>query len=301
MSRIQQILAKAERDGTARRLVLAGESEVEATREAEVATTPAGWRMTPAPASDRLNAEAPDADLALDTVKELPSQLPARPVFGAKVHRLLVAARDASSPAAEHYRSLRTRIAQAEAGSVRRVIVVTSPGMADGKTVTAGNLALTMAQEFQRRVLVIDADLRQPRLHALLGIAREPGLVDVLTGAAPLEDALVSLPELRLIVLPAGRAHAQPTELLSSGPMVQLVAALRRRFDRVILDTAAAHLADAGVVEPLADGVLLVVRAGHTLKPAIERALGVLPAPKLLGLVLNESRGTGRSYGFRTA
>lgn len=301
MSRIQQILSKAERDGTARRLVLTGQPEEEAAREAELSTAPAGWRIAPAPPTDRPDVWAADSDLALDTVTDLTPQLPARPVFGAKLHRLLVAARDASSPAAEHYRSLRTRIAQAEAGSVRRVIVVTSPGMADGKTVTAANLALTMAQEFQRRVLLIDADLRHARLHALLGIAREPGLADVLTGAAPLEDALVSLPELRLMVLPAGRAHAQPTELLSSGPMVQLVAALRRRFDRVLIDSAAAHLADAGVVEPLADGVLLIVRAGHTPKPAIERALSVLPAPKLLGLVLNESRGTGRSHGFRTA
>lgn len=300
MSRIQQILSKAERDGTARRLTLAGDAEPH-TQGDVLPAAATNWRLTPVSPMDRSSPARADRDLTLDPLADLSPPLPARPVFGAKLHKLLVAARDASSPAAEHYRSLRTRIAQAEAGTPRRVILVTSPGVGDGKTVTAGNLALTMAQEFQRRVLLMDTDLRHARLHSLLGIAREPGLVDVLTGSSPLEDALVSLPELRLIVLPAGRAHGQPTELLGSGPMAQLVAALRRRFDRVLMDGASAHLADAGVVEPLADGVLLIVRAGRTPKPGVERALGVLPASKLLGLVLNDSRGTGRAYGFRTA
>lgn len=295
MSRIQQILSKAERDGTTRRLALANESE---TRPHDGAALPAGWRLTAG--ADRAAVRA-DRDLALEPLADLSPPLQARPVFGAKLHKLLVAARDASSPAAEHYRSLRTRIAQAESNATRRVLLITSPAVGDGKSLTAGNLALTMAQEFQRRILLLDTDLRSPRVHTLLGIAREPGLVDVLTGSSPLEDALVSLPELRLIVLPAGRAHGQPTELLGSGPMAQLVAALRRRFDRVLMDAAPAHLADAGVVEPLADGVLLVVRAGHTPKPAIERSLGVLPASKLIGMVLNDSRGMGRAYGYRTA
>jgi capsular exopolysaccharide synthesis family protein len=156
--------------------------------------------------------------------------------------------------------------------------------------VTVANLALTMAQEFQRQVLLIDADLRHAQLHDAFGIAREPGLSDVLTGAASLEDALVSLSEYRLMVLPAGKPHDRPTELLGSEPMRRLVDGLSRRFDRVLMDTTAAHLADAGVLEPLADGVLVVVRSGRTPRPAIARALGLVPRTKLLGLVMNDAR-----------
>ncbi len=184
----------------------------------------------------------------------------------------MVAALQPFSPAAEQYRTLRTRIAQVESTGQRRVILVTSPGDGDGKTVTAANLALTMAQEFQRQVLLIDADLRNARLHECLGIAREPGLSDVLAGQASLDDALVSLSEYRVIALPAGSPHGRPTELLSSEPMRRLVENLGRRFDRVVMDSTAAHFADAGVLEPLVDGVLLIVRAGRTSRPAVARS-----------------------------
>jgi capsular exopolysaccharide synthesis family protein len=206
----------------------------------------------------------------------------------------MVAALQPFSPAAEQFRTLRTRIAQVESTGQRRVILVTSPGDGDGKTVTVANLALTMAQEFQRQVLLIDADLRNARLHECLGIPREPGLSDVLAGRTSLEDALVSLSEYRVIALPAGAPHGRPTELLSSEPMRRLVENLGRRFDRVVIDSTAAHFADAGVLEPLVDGVLLIVRAGRTSRPAVARALGLVPRAKLLGLVLNDSRTSSR-------
>ena len=97
-----------------------------------------------------------------------------------------------------------------------------------------------------------------------------------------------------MIALPAGSPHARPTELLGSEPMRRLVENLARRFDRVVIDSTAAHFADAGVLEPLADGVLLVVRAGRTSRPSIARALGLVPRAKLLGLVLNDSRAASR-------
>jgi Mrp family chromosome partitioning ATPase len=95
-------------------------------------------------------------------------------------------------------------------------------------------------------------------------------------------------------VLPAGSPHARPTELLGSEPMRRLVENMGRRFDRVMIDSTAAHYADTGVLEPLVDGVLLVVRAGRTSRPAVARSLGLVPRPKLLGLVLNDSRSSSR-------
>ena len=240
------------------------------------------WRVETARAADRTPLPDPPGVNGSDYV--------GRPVFGVKLSRLLVAAVDPFSAAAEQYRSLRTRIAQLDAESPRQVLAVTSPTRGDGKTLTALNLALSMAQEFDRRTLLLDADLRHARLHLLLGIPREPGLVDVLSGTTSMDEALVTLPGHRLQVLPAGAGHTQPAELLGSTPMRRLIDGLRRHFDRVVIDTAPAQSADTGALECCFDGALVVVRAGRTTRPAIERALTAIPAAKLVGMVLNDSR-----------
>jgi protein-tyrosine kinase len=287
MTRAHRILSKADRDGTTRHMAPAlerGDIELLSDRRSRFAWNP-GEDLAPSVVDDTPLPPAP---------RELAPPVAARPVFGTTLVKDLVAALSPFSPAAEQFRTLRTRIAQVESAGQRRVILVTSPGTGDGKTVTAANLALTMAQEFQRQVLLIDADLRNARLHECLGIAREPGLSDVLAGDVPLEDALVSLSEYRVIALPAGTPHGRPTELLSSEPMRRLIENLGRRFDRVVIDSTSAHFADAGVLEPLVDGVLLIVRAGRTSRPSVARALGLVPRAKLLGLVLNDSRAISR-------
>jgi capsular exopolysaccharide synthesis family protein len=181
-----------------------------------------------------------------------------------------------------------------------RSIIVTSAAAGDGKTVTAFNLALAMAQEYHRRVLLIDADLRHPSVHKLTGLPERPGLSDVLAGTATLDEVMVSLSEYRLTVIPAGSPVDRPIELLGSAEMRRVVDLLRPQFDRIVFDTPpAAPLADVGVLAPLADGVLLVVRAGRTQRPAIDRALEDIEPSRLLGLVLNDvSEPTGgEAYG----
>jgi capsular exopolysaccharide synthesis family protein len=281
MSRIQDILSKAERDGTARR-----------TRSLtdEGQPTPAGAlppRARPAPAFDAL-AGAP-AWTAAATATALDSEpLPATTALDPH----LVAALAPQSYAAEQYRSLRTRITRVENGRAVRVIVITSPNKGDGKSVTASNLAITMAQEFQQRVLLVDADLRRPAIRDLFGIPDGPGLVDVLVGAVDLNQALVHLPEYHLTLLPAGTTPTHPAELLGSAAMRRVLDTLRARFDRILIDMPpVAPLADVHIVAPMADGLLMIVRAGVTPKPAIESALSGLETSKVLGLVLNESGG----------
>jgi capsular exopolysaccharide synthesis family protein len=286
MTRAHRILSKADRDGTTRHMAPAlerGELELLSDRRSRFAWNP----------GEDMPSSVDEAPLPPPSREPSPP-VTSRPVFGATLDKDMVAALQPFSPAAEQYRTLRTRIAQVESAGQRRVILVTSPGDGDGKTVTVANLALTMAQEFQRQVLLIDADLRNARLHECLGISREPGLSDVLAGQASLDDALVSLSEYRVLVLPAGTPHGRPTELLSSEPMRRLIENLGRRFDRVVMDSTAAHFADAGVLEPLVDGVLVVVRAGRTTRPAVSRTLGLVPRAKLLGLVLNDSRAASR-------
>jgi protein-tyrosine kinase len=279
MSRIQNILDKADREGVVRRVRTA----------AEAPPTPVGTatiEADPTFAATR-HISIPDAPAAT-AVPPLPSIPSTRVVRGARLHPVLAAAAG-SGTVAEQYRALRTRIVQAD-HRASSVILVTSPGRGEGKSVTAANLALAMAQEYQRRSCIIDADLRAPEISRLFGIPQGPGLSDVLLGAATLEEALVTVEEHQVTVLPAGRVTAHPAELLGTTAMRRTLETLRTQFDRVVIDTpSAAPLADVGILTPLVDSVVLVVRAGITPTPAIHDALAAIDRSKLLGIVLNEA------------
>src|SRR5215203_1940452 len=232
MSRIQDILNKAERDGTARRT--RGLGDEYGSRPADDTMQARGLVDAPAPRS--LNDEsrgrplapesprvpAPPASRLAPVMPEAPRpaawpQPPAGAIADAarsieplgapennggasytavvegtravaELDHHLVAALAPTSLAAEQYRSLRTRIKRIESGRVLRTIAVTSPNKGDGKSLTAANLALTMAQEFQQRVLLVDCDLRRPSVHRLFGVVETPGLGDVLMNAAELEQ-----------------------------------------------------------------------------------------------------------------
>jgi protein-tyrosine kinase len=237
--------------------------------------------------------------------REARARLAEPPPPDREVHldRHLVTALAPQSLAAEQYRSLRTRISRVENGRAVRVLIVTSPAKGDGKSLTAANLALAMAEEFSQRVLLIDADLRRPAVHHLFGLPDSPGLTDVLMGGVPLDDALVTLADHHLTVLPSGVPPNHPAELLGSAAMRRMLDTLRTRFDRLILDMPpVAPLADVHIAAAMADGILMIVRAGMTQKPAIERALAGLDMTKVLGLVLNEvgAEATYQDYaGYR--
>jgi capsular exopolysaccharide synthesis family protein len=275
MSRIQDILAKADRDGTARRLQ----------------STPPGIGSAPAtvlsPVFEGATPIGPST-FAAPTAPVAPVHVEPRTVQ-ATLHPALVAAIAPHSDVAEQYRAIRAKLTLREESSPLRVIGITSPASGDGKSVTAANLALAMAQELQRRVVLVDADLRHPSVHSLFAVERGPGLSDVLTGQATLDEALVYLPELQLSLLPAGSGADYPTELLGSMAMRRTLDALGGRFDRMLLDLPAAlPLADVGTVAPLTDGMLMVVRAGITQRPALDQALAIFEEQKVLGVVLNE-------------
>lgn len=273
MSRIQDILAKAEREGTMRR-----QPEAYAPAAVEAAPAPLA-RVAGTSALD--TAYAPVTTAAEPEIRQVTATL----------HPTLVAALDPHAAAAEQYRAIRARLAHVEEHQPLRTLMVTSPASRDGKSITAANLALTMAQEIQRNVLLIDANLRSPSVHALFGISRTPGLAELLSGTASVDEVLVSVPELHLTILPAGGTTPFPTELLGSTAMRRVIDTLRSRFDRLVLDVpAVAPLADAGTVAALADGVLMVVRAGATQRPALDRAVSAFEPNQVVGMVLNDAR-----------
>lgn len=285
MSRIHDILSKAERDGTTRRTRSLSDSTNSAAVAAVAPAAPVVTnRLPPPPAFERpttpWTAGATAPAIAPD------ASAPVAPSFDGQ----LVAAIAPQSTAAERYRLLRTRIKQVERGRNLRSIIVTSPAKGDGKSLTAANLALTMAQEFHQRVLLLDGDLRRPAVARMFGLGEGPGLTEVLLGVADLESALVHLPDQHLTLLPAGAPVAQPAELLGSAPMRRVLDSLSKSFDRILIDMPpVSPLADVHVLSPTVDGLLMIVRAGSTPKPAIERALSGLDMSKVLGLVLNGS------------
>ncbi|MFW8602229.1 CpsD/CapB family tyrosine-protein kinase [Desulfobacterota bacterium M19] len=203
-------------------------------------------------------------------------------------NRLVGYSRDAA--AVEAFKMLRTKILQAAGVEDRRVIMVTSPRRGEGKTMITVNLALTFAKEFSQTVLLIDGDLKNQNIHTCLGYESEHGLGDYLHGQAKFED-LVAWPGIeKLTIVSGGSCRSESAELLNSPKMHKLMNDLKSRFKEryIIIDAPAAlDSADTNVLAPMVDGIVLAVQAGRTLKKDISAALKLLPAAKILGIVVN--------------
>jgi capsular exopolysaccharide synthesis family protein len=200
---------------------------------------------------------------------------------------------------AEQYRTLRGRIDALAAQRPIKTLAVTSALPGEGKTTAAINLATVTALSLGRRVLLVDCDLRRPQVHRSLGLSPEAGLAEVLTDRVGLDQAVTKVEGANLEVIGVRSRPENPSELLSSDRMRELVEELARRYDRVILDTPAAlGLPDAKAVGDLCDGVVLVVRANSTSHYDVSATLELLDRRRLLGLVLNGAEGDGGRYGY---
>ena len=181
------------------------------------------------------------------------------------------------SQMAESYRALRTSLLLTFPGGPPKVILITSALPEEGKTTTSVNSAIVLAQK-GTRVLLIDADLRRPSIHKTLGMGSTLGLSNVLTGNASLQEAIIPstiLPD--LFLLPAGTPPPNPAELLASTKMRSVLEELRKHYDHIVIDSPPTlSVTDAVVMSTAADAVVLVIRSGHTTKPALRRARDIL-------------------------
>lgn len=200
----------------------------------------------------------------------------------------------------EAYRSLRTALLLASARELR-VVAVTSAVASEGKSATATNLAVVMAQ-LGRRVLIVDADLRKPRLHEVFQVSNRTGLVSYLTGGADFDAIVSRTPVPQLFVCPSGPMPPNPSELLASERMRELVKLARGRFDFVVFDTPPIlPVTDAALVGTLVDGVTLCLRAGKVTREEARSCHDRLrmAAIKVLGVVLNRHTTGQGGYSSR--
>ncbi|MEQ4304549.1 polysaccharide biosynthesis tyrosine autokinase [Plantactinospora sp. B6F1] len=204
----------------------------------------------------------------------------------------LIVGTAAQTARAEAMRKLRTNLRFVDAQEPARVIAVTSAVQAEGKSTLACNLAITLA-EAGWQVLLVDADLRRPRVAGYLGLGAGAGLTDVLIGEVAVEDVLQPWGDKSLLVLPGGSVPPNPSELLGSKAMADLLLSLRELTDIVIIDTPPLlAFTDGVVVAVQADGALLVARQGKTPSAQTAAAAQALHAvsARVLGCVLNMSK-----------
>ncbi len=186
------------------------------------------------------------------------------------------------------------------------MVAITSAGSGEGKTATSTNLAVVMAQ-LGRRVLLIDGDLRKPRIHEVFGVSNRAGLVNILAGGEDPNRVTVTADVANLHIVPSGPAPPNPSELLASVRMRELLRRARSQFDLVIIDTPPVlAVTDATVIGSQADGVVLCLRAGKVLRQDARtcRDRLLMNDVKILGTVLNrhrETTGSGRKYYYYEA
>ncbi len=214
-----------------------------------------------------------------------------------KRHRVIESLHNAEAETA--YRMLRTQVLQRLTAKSWNALAVTSPGPEQGKTLTAINLAISLAREVNYTVLLVDLDMRNPSIHKALGLKPKAGISDYLLRDAPLNEILINPGIDRLVVLPGREALSNSSEMLKSPKLVQLVNELKSRYpSRIVIFDLPPLLSadDALAFSPYVDAALLVIEEGKTRDDEIEYGLQLLKGTNLLGTVLNKSHEKIKPY-----
>jgi capsular exopolysaccharide synthesis family protein len=201
---------------------------------------------------------------------------------------------------AESYRSIRTALLLSSPETQLKILVVTSPLPIEGKTATICNLAVTLAQ-MNKRVLILDADLRKPRQHKIFGIKNLNGLTNYLASRLELKELIKPTYIPSLFLVNAGPVPPNPSELLGSDKMASFLDMMRKYFDYVLIDTPPLLAVTDSMIIPKTDGVVLIVWAGRTSREALMRAreeLGLMKI-KTLGVILNHLDISKHDYYYR--
>lgn len=215
------------------------------------------------------------ADERIQRIQKKPEiQYVVKRIEDTKIDQHIVSFHDPSSPVGEQYKILRTNIQSLRTGKDYKTFLITSSINEEGKTVSAINLAMTMAHDLNNKtILLIDADMRKGRVAKYLGIHSSPGLSEILKGEVDPDITFVSPSVDNLTVIPAGKMPRNPAELLGSKKMSALLASLKTRFDYIFVDSPpVVPLTDPCLLGAMVDGVILVIQAGRTQRDIVKHA-----------------------------
>jgi len=249
---------------------------------ADAAPEPAAPPESPAPHAFSQTSPAPECDRN-------------------KLDKNLIALHKPNSFETEQFKILKTKILFPESGVSPRTIMVTSAVPGEGKSFVTANLDVSIAQDINHHVLLMDCDMRQPNLHKIFGFSEVKGLSNYLTNGMPLASVLIRPPMEKLTLLPVGTPPQNPAELLTSKKMVALLQEVKNRYsDRyIIIDLPPPKLtAETTAMARLVDGVILVIRYGSTKQEMIQDLVETLGKNKILGVVFNRFDGPHLGYDY---
>ena len=198
---------------------------------------------------------------------------------------------------AEAYRTLRTNIQYSSVSKKIKTLLVTSSDSKDGKSTVCSNLALTFSQNGQS-VIVLDCDFRKPSIHKFFNISNSCGITDILIGKEKLEDTIKCYNS-KTAILPAGNIPPNPSEILGSQSMINLLSFLSERYDIVIIDSPPVGVVtDAQVISAAVDGTMVVIKAEETKAKRVTEAVNLLKKvdANIIGMVLNEAHTINKNY-----
>jgi capsular exopolysaccharide synthesis family protein len=297
-SEATELLRRAERRAASKWETAVLLKQTDATQSAE--RDPSFGLQAAAPDATVLEVSAANDNTSADRHLDIFVQFQSLQTALAPQNRLVCFADD-ESPAAEAFRLLGVRLRHLRRERPLRKVLITSTIPQEGKSMVAANLACTLAQRTQQRVLLLDGDLRRPSLSQVFGLGRIPGLCECLQGERALAKCIYNLESQGFWILPAGSARRNALELLQSGRLSALMDQLSALFEWTIIDSPPVlPLGDTSVWARLADGILLVTRQGTTEKRYLQRGLEALEPKKLIGALLNCSKSSAQSdYYYR--
>lgn len=285
MSRIHEALKKAEQE---RATTQGGGVGLSGFATVPVADAPRYEEVEISPVTPKLGMKELGSPFSLETLLGRCPQTEWNP----DLNTMLFMNGNDGAKGTEEYRTLRSRLYHIREKMPLKTVLVTSALPKEGKSFTAANLAQVMVRQHGRRALLIDADLRGPRLHLMLGTPQGPGLAEYLSGKAD-EASIIQRGSMEgLFFIPAGEFIEDPAELVGSGRLKILLQRVEPIFDWIIIDSPpAVPVSDASVLAKACDGVLLVVRSNSTPSDVARKARMDFPDQMLIGVVLN---GTDR-------
>jgi len=288
MSRIHEALKKAEQE---RAIAQGGApSGFGAT---PVTEAPAYEEVDPMPVTPNLGMPDLGGPFSLET---LLARCPLT-AWNPDLHTMLFMNGNDSARGTEEYRTLRSRLYHIREKMPLKKLLVTSALPKEGKSFTAANLAQVMVRQHGRRALLIDADLRGPRLHLMLGTPQGPGLAEYLLGKADEASVIQRGPMEGMFFMPSGEAIEDPAELVASSRLKLLLQRVEPIFDWIIVDSPpVVPVSDASVLAKACDGVLMVVRSASTPSDMARRARMEFPDEMLVGVVLNGTEHNEAQY-----